>query len=339
MQIGGVPRIRLANLPTPLEEMPRLTEALGGPRLFVKRDDLTGLGWGGNKIRKLEFVMADAKRKGADTVITFGGVQSNCAREISAAARRLGMKPVLFLLGKEPEEYTGNLLLDKIFGAEIHFFEIPPGVQTGGIDLEMAMKMMEQIAAGRVSELESEGRRCYIIPAGACTPIGCVGYVNAVLELVQQANERGIKIDYIVHATGSGGTQAGMVLGVKALNAGIRVVGVDIGGEFKNMESFIAKMANETAKVLGLGVSVKKEEVTILRGYVGEGYAIPTEECIEAIKLVAEKEGLTLDPVYTGKAMAALIDQVREGAFSKEENVVFLHTGGEPAVFAYPKFF
>lgn len=318
--INGLPRVRLANLPTPLEEMPRLSEALGGPRLLIKRDDYTGLAFGGNKVRKLEFELADALKKGADVIVASGLVQSNHARSTAVAARRLGMGVVLVLREEEPEEYDGNLLLDHIFGADIRFIQV---------DWAESGKAIRKI----LEELKEEGHNPYFVPFSS--PLGSVGYVNAVLELLKQAKKMGINIDHVVHAAGSGGTQAGLVVGNMALDRPINVVGISVEAEYDWLLAQTVKIAEGCAELLRVDISVSDGDVTLLRDYVGEGYGVVTREVVDAIRLVAEKEGVLLDPVYTGKAMAGLVDLVRRGYFGEGGTVVFVHTGGTPAVFAH----
>jgi len=323
-RIDRLPRIRLVHLPTALEELPRLSKVLGGPRLWIKRDDCTGLAFGGNKERKMEFVMADAVQKGADVVITTGVLQSNHSRATAAAARKLGLKAVLVLRGKEPKEYDGNLLLDYLFGADIVFVNE---------DWRKIGPIMEKTA----KEWEKKGHVAYIIPSGASYPVGAVAYVNAVIELFTQAKERSIKVNYVVHAAGSGGTQAGLVLGNKALKNGTQVLGVSVEPNGGWLIERTVEIANGTAKLLGLDMTVEKRDVNILEDYIGEGYAVLTKEVSDAIKLMAQTEGILLDPVYTGKTIAGLIDMIKRGRFDKSENVVFIHTGGNPALFAYKK--
>jgi len=320
--INRLPRIRLANLPTPLEEMPRLSKVLGDPRLWIKRDDLTGSVFGGNKLRKLEFEMAEAKNKGADMVISGGAPQSNHARTVATAAKKLGMKAVLVLRGEEPKEYDGNLLLDRILGADIKFVRAE-WHETGAI----TKKVFE--------ELQGEGHTPYIIYFSS--PSGSVGYVNAFLELTAQARKMKLKIDHILHAAGSGGTQAGLIVGKKALKAGIDVIGISVEPDRDWLLNTTIEIANGCAKLLSLDFSVTSEDVK-LYDYVGKGHGVLTKEVIGTIKLVAETEGILLDPVYTGKAMVGLIDLVKQGRFRRHENVVFLHTGGLPAIFAYNEF-
>lgn len=322
-KIGKLPRIRLVNLPTPLEEMACLSRFLGGPRLWIKRDDLTGLAFGGNKERKMEFAMADAVSKGADTVITTGPLQSNHARATTAAANRLGMKTVLVLRGKQPTEYDGNLLLNSLLGADIRFVEV--NWRQIGPKLEVTAE-----------ELKKDGHVPYVIPGGASYPVGAVAYVNAMAEMFKQAKDANVNTDYVVHAAGSGGTQAGLVLGNKALKMEIKIFGVAVEPDDWLIKSTV-EIANGCAKLLGLKERVDNNDVTLIKDYIGEGYGVLTKEVSAAIKLVAQTEGITLDPVYTGKAMAGLIDMIKHRRFEKKSNVVFIHTGGTPAIFAYRK--
>lgn len=321
-RIERLPRIRLVNLPTPLEEMARLTKILDGPQLWIKRDDCTGLAFGGNKERKMEFVMADALNNGADVVVTTGAVQSNHARSTAAAARKLGLKAILVLRGKEPQELDGNLLLDNLFGAEVRF------VSVGWQEID---SILEETAR----ELEGQGHTPYVIPGGASYPQGAIAYVQASMELYEQARERKLKIDCIVHAAGSGGTQAGLVLGNKALKTEIQVLGVSVKPDAKWLAERTAQISNETAKLIGLEEPISLEDVSLTDEYVGEGYGILSKEAREALRLVAQTEGILLDPVYTGKAMSGLIGMIKKKHFNKDNNVVFLHTGGTPALFAY----
>lgn len=320
LRIDNLPRVKLANLPTPFEEMKRLSKALNGPRIFVKRDDLTGPVFGGNKARKLEFVMADALEKGADVVVAPGSLQSNHARTVAIVARKLGVKAVLVLRGEKPQIYDGNLLIDKLFGAEIRF------VQAKQHEMEFILKSI-------MEELREKGCKSYYVPPSP--PLGAVGYVNAFRELVDQAESLGVEIDYIVHAAGSGATQAGLLVGSKAFNAKIKVLGISIEPDNYQLVKTTLTVAKECARILGLNVSLSLNDVEILYDYVGEGYGILTQEIKETIKTVAQTEGILLDPVYTGKAMAGLISMIKEGYFEKDENVVFIHTGGIPGIFVY----
>jgi D-cysteine desulfhydrase family pyridoxal phosphate-dependent enzyme len=315
-------KISFAGFPTPLQKMPRLSKVLGGPRLFVKRDDMTDLAFGGNKARKLEFLFADAKNKGADVMIATGAVQSNCACMVAAAARRLGMKPVLVLVGKEPDDYDGNLFLDKLLSAEIKF------VDDSGPHVEDLMNSLAE-------EFKAKGHKPYIIPVGASVPLTVPGYALAMEELVNQFREIGETIDYVVCACGTGGTQAGLILGAKLLDVETKILGVNVFAIKADASKQIAQLINGSAGLLGVDLSIVPEEVTVFDDYIKEGYGVLNNEVTEAIKLVAETEGIFLDPVYTGKAMVALIDLIKKGYFRKDDNVVFFHTGGLPALFLY----
>ncbi|MDR7452601.1 MAG: D-cysteine desulfhydrase family protein [Armatimonadota bacterium] len=323
MQIGNLPRIRLAHLPTPLEEAPRLTEFLGGPRIWVKRDDLTGLAIGGNKARKLEFLLGQARQSGCDVVITVGAVQSNHARMTAAAARRLGLDVVLVLNGEEPEVSQGNLLLDRIFGADVRI------VQTD--DDYVLMGVVDDLAR----HLRREGRRPYVIPRGGSNALGAAAYMAAALELLTQANQMGVRVDAIVHASTSGGTQAGLYTGTKVTESGVQVIGISAGPKKEVVAQRVLKIVEELTALLELRWRPHPDDILVYDDFVGERYGVPTPECLEAIRLAARTEGLLLDPVYTGKAMAGLRGLVARAQFRAGQNVVFWHTGGQPALFAH----
>lgn len=326
MNLSRHPRVRLAHLPTPLEPLPNLTAHLGGPQLWVKRDDCTGLSTGGNKTRKLEFLMADAQRQGADVVLTQGATQSNHARQTAAAAARLGIDCHILLenrTGSEDPEYhtNGNVFLDQLHGATV---SPRPGGADMGAELEAAA---EALRAG--------GRTPYVIPGGGSNEIGALGYVNAALELVTQANDQGLRIDHVVHATGSTGTQAGLVTGLAGARTGVPVLGIGVRAPRAEQEDKVFALAERTAEHIGIGGAVTRADVVANCDYVGEGYGIPTPGMVEAVELLARLEGLLLDPVYSGKGMAGLIDLVRGGHFDADENIVFLHTGGSVGLFGY----
>ncbi len=326
MHLARFPRVRLGHMHTPLEAMPNLSKLLGGPTLYIKRDDCTGLSSGGNKTRKLEFLMADAIEKGADTVITQGAVQSNHARQTAAAAAKLGMKCEILLenrTGSNSPDYcgSGNVLLDHILGA-------PTRMYPGGTDMNAAMETVAEEVRGR-------GGKPYIIVGGGSNAIGALGYVNAAMELVTQANDMQLRIDHLVHATGSAGTQAGLVVGLEGCRSHIPVLGIGVRAARTQQEENVYKLACATAELLGIPGSVAREKVVANTDYVGDGYGMPTDGMIEAINLLARTEGILLDPVYSGKGMAGLIDLVRKGHFKKAENVVFLHTGGSVGLFGY----
>jgi len=320
MLTENMPRVPIAHLPTPLEEMPRLSEALGGPRLFVKRDDQTGLATGGNKARKLEFLVADALEKGADTIITAGAVQSNHARQTAAAAARCGLRSCLVLSGQSPDRWTGNLLLDELLGADIRW--------AGERDRAQVMKEVAE-------EMTRLGRCPYVIPVGGSNPVGTAGYVEAMVELMAQLAERDLQLDRIVFPTGSGGTQAGMMVGAKALGFAGQIEGVSVSPAKDVLKARLEELVAEIAAFLGLDLSFASQDFIVHDDYLGEGYARMGPPEREAIRLAARTEGLLVDPVYTGRALAGLIDLIRRGVFGPDETVLFWHTGGAPALFAY----
>ena len=329
--VEGFPQAPLAHLPTPFEEMAALSAELGGPRLFVKRDDQTGLAFGGNKARKLDFILADALARESDSVITWAGVQSNWARMTAAGSRRLGMHPVLVLQRGADQTVNpadGNLLLDRILGAEVHLLE------------------PEEDREARVDELETAARAAggnpYVVSVGGSRtggsmdrPLGAVAYANGFRELLAQARERGVAMTHLVHASGSGSTQAGLVVGARALAPEVRIVGISSGGSKEAGERNVLAIARETAAAMALELAIEPEHVVVLDDHVGEGYGILNDAVVEAIALTARTEGILLDPVYTGKAMSGLFDLVRSGHFAASDTVVFLHTGGTPALFPY----
>ena len=326
MHLARFPRAHFAHLPTPLEPMANLTRLLGGPSLFVKRDDCTGLATGGNKARKLEFLIGAAIAEGADTVITHGAVQSNHVRQTAAAACRHGLRCEALLErrvpGHGPEyEATGNVLLDRLFKARLRFV-------AAGTDMDAACAEVAEAVRRR-------GGKPYTIPGGGSNAVGALGYVNAGLELLLQANERDLRVDCVVVGTGSTGTQAGLVCGLEGSNSGIDVLGICVRRPKAPQEAAVQRTASATALHVGIRAGIDPARVIANDGYVGEGYGIPTAGTLEAIRIAAEQEALLLDPVYTGKAMAGLIDLCRNGFFTKGQNVVFLHTGGMAALFAY----
>lgn len=330
MKLSTFPRIRITHSPTPLEFMPRLTEALGGPNLYVKRDDCTGLGTGGNKTRKLEFLMADALALNADTIITQGATQSNHARQTAAIAAKMGMRCEILLedrTGSKVDEYkhSGNVFLDHLYGA--HVRELP-----GGADMNAAMEM-------RAGELRVKGRKPYVIPGGGSNPIGALGYVVCALEMVDQFNQLGLDVSHVVHATGSAGTQAGLLAGLQGTRSLIPVLGIGVRAAKEAQETNVYNLAVKTAELLGVPGAVPRDSVVANCDYVGGGYGIPTPGMVEAVTMLARLEGILLDPVYSGKGMAGLIDLCRKGFFKKDENVVFVHTGGAVALYAYTQAF
>ncbi|MGH2453092.1 MAG: D-cysteine desulfhydrase family protein [bacterium] len=323
MQLGHLPRIPLAVRPTPIQEAARLSGYLGGPRILIKRDDLTGLALGGNKARKLELLLGEARAQGADVIITVGAAQSNHARITAAAARLLGWEAILVLTGEEPAEAQGNLLLDRILGAEVRFINTTEEYVLMGIVQDLAR------------ELTGRGRRPYVIPRGGSTGLGAAAYLEAGLEAFGQLNALGVRADAIVHASTSGGTQSGLLTAAKWSRAGVSVTGISAGPPAATVTQRVTGIVRDLGRLLDTEWEVHPDDVLVYDDYVGEGYGIPTVGTIEAIKMVARTEGILLDPVYTGKAMAGLIDLVRRGTLARGHTVLFWHTGGVPALFAH----
>jgi len=324
MNLSRFPRTRFAHLPTPLERAPRLGAVLGID-LWIKRDDCTGLAGGGNKTRKLEFLVGEALAQGADTLITQGAVQSNHVRQTAAAAAKFGLECEIILenrTGSTAEDYlgSGNVLLDRLLGAQVR-------TALGGADLNAQLAADAKAAWAR-------GKRPYVIPGGGSNPVGALGYVDCALELAAQANERSLVIDQLITATGSAGTQAGLVAGMAVSGADIPVLGIGVRAARAAQEQAVFSLAVETADLLGHPERVSREMVVADCDYVGEGYGLVDQAVVDALALAARTEGLVLDPVYTGKAMKGLIALAGKGAFAGK-TVVFLHTGGAPGLFGY----
>ena len=330
-EIENIPRIELGFYPTPITEARHLSSILGGPRILIKREDLSGLALGGNKCRKHEFILAEAKKQGADVVISTASSQSNFCLQVAAAARKLGMKASFVLLRGVHNEVQGNLLLHNILDSDIEIIELTDIREAWG---GVVSERMEAVADG----LRDRGHKPFImrhaIPDISAV-LGAVGWVAAADELTTQLKDQDIDAQHVVLANGGGGTQAGLVLGLKYLRANCEVIGISILNNKEAATTAVIEHTDATADFLGLDVKVSPDELQINDSYVGEGYGIPTKECIDAIRLVAQTEGIFLDPVYTGKAMAGLIDLVNKGYFKSKETIVFIHTGGIPALFAY----
>ena len=320
MLTDELPRVPIAHLPTPLEPLPRLSEQLKGPELWIKRDDQTGLATGGNKARKLEFLVADALAQEADVLITGGAAQSNHARQTAAAAAKLGLGCVLVLRGEPPAEIQGNLLLDVLLGAEIVW----------GHD-EPLNAVMSQVA----EDWRAQGRRPYVIPYGGSNAVGAAGYVAGMEELLAQCDERGLHFDWIVSASSSGGTQSGIVVGARALGYTGRVLGISVDPAAEVLRERLSGLATATAEHLGLELTFTPEDFTVSDEYVGAGYGVVSDREREAIRTLARTEGILLDPVYTGKAFGGLLDMVRRGFFDAGERVLFWHTGGIGGLFGH----
>lgn len=325
LDLAGFPKVALCHQPTPIEQMARLSAELGGPRLFIKRDDCTGLATGGNKTRKLEFLVGEAIEQKADMLVTQGAVQSNHVRQTAAAACKVGIKCHALLERRVPDksdsyEETGNVFLDKIFGTTIEFR--PPGLD------------MNAEALAVVERLSSEGYRPYFIPGGGSNATGAIGYVSCALEIAEQEQAMGISFDWLVLGTGSTGTQAGLVAGFEASGRELPVMGISVRQPRERQVEAVHKLVKSTLEKLNQP-SVAASKIHVDDGYVGKGYGIPAPSTLEAISTTALHEGILLDPVYSAKGMAGLIGLVRQGFFKPTDNVLFLHTGGSAALFAY----
>ena len=326
MHLARFPRVRLGHMNTPLELLPRLTEALDGPEIWIKRDDCTGLSTGGNKTRKLEFLMAEAQANNADIVLTQGATQSNHARQTAAASAKLGIKCHILLedrTGMNDISYrkNGNVLLNNLHGASMEH-------RGTGLDMNAEMETVAEV-------FRKNGHQAYTIPGGGSNPTGALGYVNCAQEIITQSTEMGLEIDHIVHATGSAGTQAGLITGLKALNAQIPLLGIGVRAPKDKQEENVYNLACLTAEKLGCSGVVLKEDVVANCNYVGPGYGVPAKSTLEAIDIFARLEGILLDPVYSGKGAAGLIDLVRKEYFKRGERIVFIHTGGAIALAGY----
>lgn len=322
-------RVSLGHFPTPLEFLPNISSKVG-PKVYVKRDDCTGLAIGGNKVRKLEYLIADAVKGGADTIITAGASQSNHARQTAAAAAKSGLKCILVLEERHSpygQDYyrNGNVVLGSILGAEIRYVPAETDIR----------KVMLSVA----EEVTLRGGRPYIVPVGGSNVIGTLGYVNFVVELVEQLSAQGTHIDHIVLPSGSAGTHAGVLAARCLLGLDFKVTGISVRNPKSVQEQNVRTLATNVLSFLGAQESLESTAVVVHADYVGEGYGIPTKASDDALLLLAQSEGVLLDPVYTGKAMAGMLDLIRTGAIQSSENVLFLHTGGSPALFGYREHF
>jgi L-cysteate sulfo-lyase len=326
MHLARFPRVRLFPTPTPLERLENLSHALGGPEIWIKRDDCTVVATGGNKIRKLEYLLGAARAEGANHLVTQGAVQSNHVRQTAAVARRFHMQCTALLehrVQTNDRDYlcSGNVLLDKLFDCAIEY-------RPAGLDMNAEAEV-------KGAALRRAGAKPYVIPGGGSNPVGALGYVGCAQELMLQADEMCLRIDRLVTATGSAGTQAGLVVGLQGCNAGVPVLGIGVRLPRAQQEANVHRLAEATAEYVGLRGGIARSLVEANSDYVGSGYGQPTPEMIEAVLMLARLEGVLLDPVYSGKAMAGLIDLVRKGAFGRNEQVVFLHTGGTVGLFGY----
>jgi D-cysteine desulfhydrase family pyridoxal phosphate-dependent enzyme len=329
------PHVDIIHRPTPLRKLERLSARLGGPEIYIKRDDLTGLAFGGNKSRKLEFIISDMLQKKADVVITWAGLQSNWCMQTAAAARSFGIKPVLMLFKPADQAATadGNVLLDVILDADIRILDAAKGRI---VKSAQAMEMLDE--AGR--EARGQGHRPYLVPIGGSLvrgdmdkPLGAISYVVGMAEIHEQMRGLGAGPDYVIHASGSGGTQAGLVVGARALGAGCRVLGISVSDPKGPFSDDVLEIARATDEALGLGLDILPGDITVFDEYLGEGYGVVDKAVAETIRLVFQTEGIVLDPVYTAKAMVGLRDLIKTGFFNPTDKVVFLHSGGTPALF------
>jgi L-cysteate sulfo-lyase len=330
-RLARFPRLRYGSYPTPLEPLANLTKSLDGPQLWVKRDDGLGPGMGGNKARKLEYLMAEALEQGRRSVVTFGGLQSNHARMTAAACARLGLEAHLFFFERQPTVLEGNLLLDKLFGAKMHF--IPLG---GGGDATMTIETTIRLV--RLASTLIAGPGAYFMPAGGHTATGCLGYVEAACELHDQIGMMGLQPEKVtvVTAAGTGGTLAGLLAGLTLLESPIELLAIDVGKLWKAFPRSLARLTEEICRALGANKAFRPDQVPIIEGeYIGSGYGRYSAGAGRAMRAMAENEGIILDPVYTGKAFAGLLDLVAKGRFGRDEQVIFLHTGGSAGVWAY----
>ena len=335
--VESQPKLHLSHLPTPLEKLENLSRRLG-LNLFVKRDDQTGLAFGGNKARKLDFIMADVVAQKADSVVTWAGVQSNWCRQTAAAAQKLGIKAILVLFKKPglPADCDGNLYLSMLLGADIRLVDLDPGLSF------MEMRDVKPILDDVVDREKRAGRKPYVAPIGGSLlegsmtkPLGAIAYVNAMLELDAQANAQGVRVDAIVHATGSGSTQAGLLMGAQLGSPHTKVVGISVSEDRGTVTRYVETISNHVLQELGRPDSIDRQNIIVFDEYIGKGYGIVDHRTTDALRLAAHSEGILLDPVYTGKAMAGMIDLIQKGYFESGSNVVFLHSGGTPALFPY----
>lgn len=325
-KLGRYPRICLAKYPTPLEYLPRLSARLRRD-IYIKRDDGIGPALGGNKTRKLEYLLAEARQRGFRKVVTFGGLQSNHARITAAAALKQGFEPHLFYFERRPAKLEGNLLLNRIYGAHMHFIPFGGG---GGMSLEASNRLAHLVAWLFVG-------RHYFIPVGGHTWLGCLGYVQAALEIHQQAEALGIGNAHLVTAAGTGGTLAGLLAGLHLLHSPLRTLGIDVGKLWKGFPASLARLTTEICRHLGEERTFQASEIPLLENiYAAPKYGQPSQACLDAIRTLAQTEGILLDPVYTGKAFSGLLDLIQRGSLGgRDEAVIFLHTGGLPALFAF----
>jgi len=335
-RVARFPIVELIHRPTPLRKLERLTEVLGGPEIYIKRDDLTGLAFGGNKSRKLEFIIRDMLDKGRDTVITWGSLQSIWCLQTAAAATKHGLKTILVLFKSYdlPPGYDGNMLLERILGADMRLMDPPARGKV--VRMEDTMGLMKEIAG----EEALKGYKPYVVSVGGSMvagdmdrPLGAISYVDAFAEMLEQTQALGFVPDALIHATGSGGTQAGLLVGARTLTDACRVVGISVSDDKDRFAGYVADIAGAVHRVLGLEPAPSREDIIVLDDYMKDGYGIVNQDVADILRFFFATEGVVLDPVYTSKAMIGLVDLVKKGRFRKGEKIVFFHTGGTPALF------
>ena len=336
-RVAEFPKKAFIHLPTPFNKLENLTAELGGPEIYIKRDDLTGLAFGGNKSRKLEYIIQDALDKKAEVIVTWASLQSNWCMQTAATARRFGLRPILILFKSYDlgPGLDGNLLLDYILGADIRIREAEKGKV---VSAEYAAEIVAEV----VNEVKEWGHKAYVAPLGGSSPggdmtlpLGAISYVAAFAEMLEQASALGVDVTHVIHSSGSGGTQAGLLVGAKALKEDCRVIGISVSDDKESFGREVLAIARGTVQALCLKLPIGNEDIQVMDEYLQDGYGIINKPVAEAVRLVFQKEGIVLDPVYTGKAMVGLIDLVRKGYFSKKDKIVFFHTGGTPALFPY----
>lgn len=335
--MNKIEKVQSALLPTPIHKMSRITDEIGKANIYIKRDDLTGIGIGGNKLRKLDYIIADAISKGCTTVLTSGGRQTNHGRLTAAAAAKFGLKCVIICNGPKPEKMSGNLVLNRMLGSEVIFQDLKELEQVFDVNPSQEIidgyhKFIEETQQKVIAKREALGEKVYVIPMGGHTPLGIMGYVDCVKEIMDQNEATGRKIDYVVAGNGSGGTYGGLLLGSKLYNAPFKVVGINIAGKDERATEDIIEVTNQTSDLFDLGVKISKEDFTLYENSLGTGYNYPDSETRNAMYRIASREGILTDPCYTGKIFNGLLKLVEDETIEANKNVLIVHTGGTPGI-------